>query len=90
MAGLNSAKIQKAFVKGCRLAGVRIGKPYDLRKTFGTEALLDNRIETVQKLLRHKKLDTTRTSYAKTRSAEVQAAAEKMQKKVWKRLTNTK
>jgi integrase len=86
MDGLNSAIIGKAFKKACSLAGVRIGKPYDLRKTFGTEALLDNRIETVQKMLRHKNLKTTRDHYAKTPSKELKKASEKMQRKIFRKI----
>lgn len=82
MDSLNSSKIHKAFVNACQKAGVRVGKPYDLRKVFATEALMVNRIETVQKLMRHCNLHTTRKSYAETRNTETKAAAESMQKKI--------
>jgi len=86
MEGLNSGKIHKAFVKACKKANLRIGKPYNLRSTFGTEALDENKIEVVQKLLRHKDPNTTRIFYAKTRSAEVSSAAEKLQENILQKI----
>jgi integrase len=87
MDGLSSHIIHQEFVKACERAGVRVGKPYDLRKVFGTEALSNFKIETVQALLRHKNLNTTRKFYAKTRKPESSAAANKMQRKIFKKLS---
>jgi len=81
MHDLTADKIRIAFKKACQKANVRIGTPYDLRHWFGTESLLDNKIEIVQLMLRHKEIRTTQV-YAKIREKAASQAQDKMQQKV--------
>jgi len=84
---LTSDKVRQAFQKACEKAGVRVGTPYDLRHWFGTESLLENKLEVVQVMLRHKEMKTTQV-YAKVRNAEAAQAQDKMQKKVLTAMTS--
>jgi len=79
--------VRQAFQKACEKAGVRVGTPYDLRHWFGTESLLENKLEVVQVMLRHKEMKTTQV-YAKVRNAEAAQAQDKMQKKVLTAMTS--
>jgi integrase len=83
--GLTSEIIRKAFKKACERAGVREGTPYDLRHWFGTESLLDNKLEVVQLMLRHKNIKTTQV-YAKVRNSAMAQAQTKMQQKVLQKM----
>jgi integrase len=80
--GITPGFIYKCFVKACKTAKIRVGKPYDLRHCFATTALQDVKIETVSQLLRHAELKTTQI-YARPMGIETAEAREKMSKKIF-------
>jgi integrase len=82
MDGLSVYYVNKQFKKACKAAGVRIGKPYDLRKTFGTQARKAFDLETVQALMRHKEIKTTQI-YAVVEDDETAKARAAMQKTIF-------
>lgn len=83
---LTDKTIRDGFQSACVKAKIRVGKPYDLRHTFGTEALKDNKLEIVQKFMRHGEAKTTQR-YAKVRQTETAEAQQKMQRKILKQVS---
>lgn len=77
-----------AFKDACSKAKLRQGKPYDLRKVFGTLSMEKLGIELTQELLRHKQITTTRKFYAKTRKTERAKARNIMQKTILSELNS--
>jgi site-specific recombinase XerD len=77
--GLTAKIIWSHFRKACKKAGVRVGSPYWLRHSFGTQSRKKYALEVVQKLLRHRDIRTT-TIYAKVEDEEACSAATEMQR----------
>ncbi len=86
VAGIEPRNVRKAFREACKMAEVRIGKPYDLRHSYGTESLKKFKIETVSSMLRHSEIRTTQV-YAKIRSEETKKAREIMQGQILGKVT---
>jgi integrase len=77
--GLTAKIIWAHFKKACKKANVKVGTPYWLRHSFGTQSRKKYALEVVQKLLRHRDIRTT-TTYAKVEDDETHDAATEMQR----------
>jgi site-specific recombinase XerD len=77
--GLTAKIIWGHFKKACKKAKVKVGTPYLLRHSFGTQGRKKYALEVVQKLLRHRDIRTT-TIYAKVDDEEAHEAAKEMQR----------
>jgi len=77
--GLTAKIIWTHFKIACKKAKVKVGTPYWLRHSFGTQGRKKYALEVVQKLLRHRDIRTT-TIYAKVDDEETHDAATEMQR----------
>jgi integrase len=84
--GITPAFVDKCFKKACKKAEVRVGKAYDLRHTFATEALKSFKLETVSAAIRHREVKTTQI-YAVIRDKEAKEAREAMQIELLAKIT---
>ena len=81
--GITSGYVVKCFKKACKKAKVRVGKPYDFRKVYATESLVDFDMEIVRKAMRHNDARTTEKFYAKVRNAATRKARLSIQDKIF-------